>query len=264
MSSFADRPLLFGHRGARRRFPENTLPSFIAAIEDGANALELDVQVSKDGVVVVMHDDDGARMCGVADRVDATAYKDLAAWDAGKGFVDRDNGGGNPFAQRGLRIPKLEDVVRALPGVPINIDLKPADPKCAAVVVDVVKRLQVEDRVLLTSFHDDVLAAVRDVYDGRVGFSKSDVYQLRFLPLAVLRRRRPRGQRLQIPVRAGPVFLDGAGFIDKMHALDIRVDYWVINDVAEGQRLLQAGADGLMSDVPKTLAPLLSRPVSAI
>ncbi len=256
MSTFADKPLLFGHRGSRRRFPENTLPSFIAAIEDGANAIELDVQVTKDGVVVVMHDDDGARMCGVADRVDATAYKDVAAWDAGAEFVDRE-AGGRPFAQRGLRIPKLEDVVRALPGVPINIDLKPADPKCAAAVVDVVKRLGIEERVLLTSFHDDVLAAVRDCFDGRVGFSRSDVFQLRFLPLAILRRRRPRGERLQIPVRAGPVFLDGSWFIDKMHALGIAVDYWVINDVAAGQLLLSRGADGLMSDVPKVLAPLL-------
>lgn len=255
MSTWSDRPLLFGHRGARRRFPENTLPSFLGAIEDGANALELDVQVTKDGVVVVMHDDDGARMCGVDRAVKDATSDEVAAWDAGAGFVDEQ--GARSFSQRGLRIPKLEDVVRAVPGVPINIDLKPADPACAKAVVDVVKRLQIEERVLLTSFHDDVLDAVRACFDGRVGFSRSDVFQLRFLPLAVLRRRRPRGQRLQIPVRAGPIDLAGESFIEKMHAVDIAVDYWVINDHALGQQLLAKGADGLMSDVPKTLAPLI-------
>jgi glycerophosphoryl diester phosphodiesterase len=258
MSTFADRPLLFGHRGSNLRCPENTVPSFIAAIEDGANALELDVQLTSDGVVVVMHDDDGGRMCGTPGAVNATAFATLKNWDPGAGFVDA--GGARSFARRGLTIPRLADVVQAFPGIPINIDLKSPDPRGIGRVVDVVTALGAADRVLLTSFHDEVMAAVRSSsWSGRVGFSKGDVYALRFLPAVVLRRRRPRGHRVQVPVKGGPVRLDGRDFIDKMHELDIAVDYWVINDRTEGERLLAAGADGLMSDDPKTLAPLLIR-----
>ena len=258
MSTFVDRPLLFGHRGANLRCPENTVPALIAAIEDGANALELDVQLTSDGVVVVMHDDDGRRMCGVTPAVKDTPFATLKNWDPGVGFVDA--GGARSFARRGLTVPRLADVLQAFPGIPINIDLKFADERGVARVIDVVTALAAVDRVLLTSFHEHVLAAVRtSSWAGRVGFCQRDVVALRFAPLALLRRRRPRGERVQIPVRAGPLRLDGAGFIDKMHALQIAVDYWVINDKAEGARLLDVGADGLMSDDPKTLAPLLVR-----
>lgn len=258
MSTFHDRPLLFAHRGANLRCPENTVPAFIAAIEDGANALELDVQLSSDGVVVVMHDDNGRRMCGVAAAVVDTPWQTLKTWDAGIGFVDA--AGARSFARRGLTIPKLADVLQAFPGIPINIDLKSPDPHSVAVVVDVVTALGAVDRVLLTSFHPGVLAAVRaSGFSGRIGFGTRDVYALRFLPLAVLRRHRPRGDRVQLPVKASVVRLDGRAFIAKMHALQIAVDYWVINDRNEGERLLDLGADGLMSDDPRALAPLLTR-----
>jgi len=256
MSSFADRPLLFAHRGARTRFPENTLPAFIAAIEDGANALELDVHVSSDGVVVVIHDDDGGRMCGNPGVVKDTPFSVIASWDAGAGFTDVT--GARSSANRGLRVPRLDDVLWAVPGIAINIDVKPNDPAAALAVIAVVKRVGASDRVLLTSFHDDVAGVIADNYDGLVGFSRTGAGLLRLLPLAVLRRRRPRGHRAQVPVSAGPVSFDTRAFIDKMRALQIAVDYWVINDVKEGRRLLDLGADGIMTDIPAALAGLMT------
>lgn len=256
MRTFRDRPLLFGHRGAGVRCPENTMPAFSAALADGASALELDIQITRDGKVVVFHDPDGVRLCGVPAAVADTPLATLRTWDVGHGFVARD--GARPFARQGLQAPLLDEVLQAFPDVPINIDLKPLDPRCAARVIDVVTALGAAERVLLTSFHDPVLAAVRAAgYAGPIGFSRRDVLALLGLPLVVLRRRRPRGQRLQIPVKAGPLRLDTPRLIAKMHALDIAVDYWVINDPGQGEQLLTRGADGLMSDDPGRLAPLL-------
>ena len=116
MSSFSDRPLLFAHRGARTRFPENTLPAFIAAIEDGANALELDVQLTSDGVVVVMHDDDGERMCGVRQMVKDTTWTTVSSWDAGANFVDAD----------GLSIVQLQPIDRGNGHPPQQFIYQPA------------------------------------------------------------------------------------------------------------------------------------------
>jgi glycerophosphoryl diester phosphodiesterase len=250
MSTWSARPLVFAHRGARRRFPENTIPAFLTGIGDGANAIELDVHVTKDGVVVVQHDDDGQRMCGVATAVrDATAAE-VATWDAGARFVDDT---GAAFAGRKLRVPRLDEVFAAVKGVPVNIDLKSPDPRDVAAVVDVVRACGAEERVLLTSFHDDVIDAVRAQFSGRVGFGKRDAYLLRFAPLWWLRRRRPRGERIQLPVSAGLIRLDGRGFVDKMHALGIAIDYWVINDATEAQRLLALGADGVITDDARLL-----------
>ena len=232
------------------------MPAFSAALADGACALELDIQITSDGKVVVIHDPDGLRLCGVPAAILDTPLSTLRTWDIGHGFLAQD--GTRPFANQGLRIPCLDEVLQAFPSVPINIDLKPQNPDCAARVIDVVMALGAADRVLLTSFHDHVLLAVRSLgFAGRIGFSRRDAIALLGLPLAVLRRRRPRGHRLQIPVKAGPLRLDTARFIAKMHALDIAVDYWVINDANQGAQLLAKGADGLMSDDPKRLASLL-------
>lgn len=259
MSTFLDRPLLFGHRGACARFPENTMPAFSAALTDGASALELDIQITQDGKVVVIHDPNGLRLCGVSAAVADTPLSTLRTWDIGYGFIAKD--GTRPFAQTGLSIPRLDEVLQAFPSVPINIDLKPPDPGCVARVIDVVTALGATDRVLLTSFHDHVLAAVRSLgFAGRIGFARRDVLSLLGLPLAVLRRRRPRGHRVQIPTKVGPLRLDSVRFIAKMHALGIAVDYWVINDPDQGAQLLARGADGLMSDDPGRLVPLVRAP----
>ena len=113
---------LYGHRGARGRCPENTLLSFAAALEDGANALEMDVRRTKDGVVVVFHDDDGLRMAGAPARVDASTYAEVQRWDLGRGFVlpagepAPPSLGGDPlrpFAGRGLAPPASTSTVRS-------------------------------------------------------------------------------------------------------------------------------------------------------
>ena len=113
---------LYAHRGAAAELPENTLPSFARALELGADALELDVHATKDGVVVVSHDPDGARLCGVAAAIHEVSFAEVSRWDAGHGFVDAR--GGRPHAGRGIGMPRLLDVLRAFPGVPLNVDLK--------------------------------------------------------------------------------------------------------------------------------------------
>jgi glycerophosphoryl diester phosphodiesterase len=267
---------LYGHRGARGRCPENTLLSFAAALEDGANALEMDVRRTKDGVVVVFHDDDGARVAGVADRVDAVSYAELCRWDLGRGFLPAAGettptsmlGGGDPtrpFAGRGLGPPRLVDVLRAFPGIPLNIDLKTPDPALRQDTLRLVEDAGAVDRVLLTSFWDDVIAAVQAT-GSRVatGLGPRAVRALRFLPAVAARRLLRRhvergGTRVQVPPRASGIPLDTPGFVARCHDLGFAVDYWVIDDVAQARHLLSRGADGLMSDFPRRLAPLFAR-----
>ncbi len=265
---------LYGHRGARGRCPENTIVAFAAALEDGANALELDVQRTKDGVVVVFHDEDGARMAGTAARVADTPYAQMQRWDLGRGFVlpagepvpaslsgDR----ARPFAGRGLAPPRLIDVLRAFPGIAINVDLKTRDPTLVDAVVRIVDDERATDRVLLTSFFDDVIAAVQATgTTAATGLGPRAVARLRLLPTfaaaRLLRTHIARGRaRVQIPRRASLLRLDQADFIARCHALGFAVDFWVIDDVDEGRRLLDRGADGLMSDHPRRLASLFAR-----
>jgi glycerophosphoryl diester phosphodiesterase len=255
------RPLLFGHRGARGTMPENTVAAFARALADGANALELDVHRSRDGEVVVFHDDDGGRMANDPRPIESLDFATIAQWDLGHGFVE---GGQRPFVGRGLRAPRLVDVLRAFPGVAINIDLKTSDAALREAAIAVIEAHGDVDRVVLASFHDEVINAV--IASGcrcRVALARNAVAALRLLPGIVARRvLRPYiergGSRVQVPPQTNGLRLDKPSFIDRAHDLGFAVDYWVINDLEQGQQLLlERGADGLISDFPARFAHLV-------
>jgi glycerophosphoryl diester phosphodiesterase len=256
------RPLrLLGHRGARGEAPENTIVSFGRALGDGATALELDVHLSSDGEVVVCHDDDFQRMGDDPRRVTAMPWAEIARVDVGRGFVADD--GSRPYADRGCHPPRLGDVLRAFPGVTVNIDLKDRDPALRKAAVDVVTAADAARRVVLASFWDEVvLALLAEGWPHPVGLPRNAVRALRLTPLVVGRRfLRPYlqrgGHRVQIPPKVGRIALDGQDFIAKCHDLGFVIDYWVINELAQARMLIERGADGLITDFPARLRGLV-------
>lgn len=252
---------LLGHRGARGEAPENTIVSFGRALSDGATALELDVHLSSDGEVVVCHDDDFLRMGDDPRRVTAMPWAEIARVDVGRGFVADD--GSRPYAGRGCHPPRLGDVLRAFPGVPINIDLKDRDPALRRAVLDVVTGADAAARVVLASFWDEVvLTLLADGWLHPVGLPRNAVRALRLTPLVVGRRLlrpylRRAGHRVQIPPKVGRIALDGADFIARCHDLGFVVDYWVVNELPQAQALVERGADGLITDFPARLRSLV-------
>lgn len=251
-------PLLYAHRGAASERPENTLDSFARALALGADALETDVHLTADGHVVAAHDPTLARSAGSPVAIRRATLDELRRCDVGWGFVDRD--GRRPFAGRGVRVPTLEEVLDAFPGVALNVDVKQRSPEMVGPLLDLLRRARAEDRVLVTSFDGATLRAVRAAgYPGRTGLSLTEVLRLYATPTAALRVLPVRGGAVQVPPRARGLRLDAPGFVAKCHALGLRVDYWTINDPAEAARLLAAGADGIMTDDPAAIAPVFAR-----
>jgi glycerophosphoryl diester phosphodiesterase len=247
------RPLLYAHRGASAELPENTLPAFRRALEVGANALETDVHMTRDGHIVVSHDPDGRRMCGVAAEIRRSSLAEVRSWNAGRGFV------GPGQRSRDYQIPTLEELLSEFPTVPINIDIKQKTPPMAAHVVALLRRLNAETRVTVASFDARNVRAVRRLgYRGPTSLARAEVLQLLATPAAFGRMIPRTGNAAQIPVRIGPVRTDTRQFIGKCHRLGLRVDYWTINSPDEAQRLLEAGADGIMSDNPAVIAPVFA------
>ncbi|HVN28510.1 MAG TPA: glycerophosphodiester phosphodiesterase family protein, partial [Candidatus Binataceae bacterium] len=121
----APRPRIFGHRGSAGTHPENTLPSFQAAYDLGARYLETDVHMTRDGEIVVSHDPDLARCCGVMRVIRESDYADIAKADAGYAFSL--NGKEFAFRGKGIRVPRLAELLATFPDVFFNIDLKPED-----------------------------------------------------------------------------------------------------------------------------------------
>jgi glycerophosphoryl diester phosphodiesterase len=249
-------PALYAHRGASGELPENTIPAFWRALEVGATALETDVHLTRDGHVVVSHDPTGDRTAGVPRAIRDATLAEVRAWDVGRVFR-----AAHPDAPSGrFVVPTLDEVLAEVAHVPLNVDIKRHDAWAARAVVDVVRRRRAQDRVRLASFDAGTLRVVRRLgYEGPTSLGASEVLLLFALPTAVLRRVPLAGDAAQIPTRQGWLRLDTPGFIAKAHALGLLLHYWTIDDPREAERLLAAGADGIMTNEPARLAPLFAR-----
>lgn len=231
--------------------------SFRRALEIGVDALESDLHMTRDGHVVVSHDADGARSCGVARAIADSTLTEVQSWDAGWGFTAPD--GTRPFAGRGLFIPSLDQLLEELPGVSFNFDLKQERPSMVDPVLAVLRRHRAEERVNLASFHMRVLLAIRRRgYRGSTAIGKPEVLAVLWGPPRLYRALPFRGHAAQLPPSSGRFHFDRAGFADRCHRAGLRLDFWTINDPAQAEELLDLGADGIMTDDPRAIAPVFA------
>jgi glycerophosphoryl diester phosphodiesterase len=250
------RPRLYAHRGAAVELPENTLPSFRLALDLGADALETDAHLTRDGHVVLSHDPTGERMCGIATAIADATLDEVRSWDAGAAFVDAR--GERPHAGKGYRIPTLEEALREFPGVSFNVDAKSRHPNMVRRTIDVVERAGAADRTLLASFHAATLRKVRrSGYSGKTGLAQAEVIRLLALPSSVLAWYPLGGAAAQIPYRIYGIDLGTRAVVEKCHALGLEVHYWTVNAPALATRLLSAGADAIMTDDPRLVGPAI-------
>jgi len=247
---------LYAHRGASAERPENTLPAFERAVECGVDALEMDVHLTRDGHLIVHHDDDGKRMAATPLRWAEIDLAEAQRLDVGWGFVAPD--GTRPYAGKGLTVPRFDDVLDAFPKVRINVDIK-NDPRAVPAMLSLVEAKQAAERVTIASFQTGIAVSVRrGGYAGETALASLEVASLVALPAVLWRSLPYTGSAAQVPVAQGAVRFDRPAFIAKCHSLGLRVDYWVVDDAAEAKRLLDLGADGIMTNDPAALKPLFA------
>ncbi len=255
-----DWPINFAHRGDSTRAPENTLDAFRRAVAVGAGGLEIDVQLTRDGHVVVIHDPSVDRTTSGSGLVGVTTLDELRALDAGHGFSP-DGGLTYPYRGRGLGVPTLAEVLEEFPGVAVNIDIKDVRPGNEEAVIGVLRRAGAEGRALVASKHHAAVRRVRKLSGGGVATGASRLEVGVFYLLSRLRLEglvSPAYDALQVPVRYGRLELVTRRFVEAAHARGVRVDAWIVNDPAEMRRLLDLGVDVIMTDHPETLAGVLA------
>ncbi|HEY4245163.1 MAG TPA: glycerophosphodiester phosphodiesterase [Kofleriaceae bacterium] len=245
---------LYAHRGASAERPENTLPAFERAVECGVDALEMDVHLTRDEQLLVVHDETALRTCGASVAWADLDLADARRLDAGWGFVG--DGGTRPFAGKGIHPPTFAEVLEAFPGVRINVDLK--GKRSIEVMLELVRGKRAEDRVTLASFQTGTAIGVRrGGYAGETALSQGEVLALLGMPALLWRQLPFTGTAAQVPVAQGPLHFDRASFVAKCHAVGLRVDYWVVDDPDEAARLIALGADGIMTNDPARIASRL-------
>lgn len=244
---------LYAHRGASAELPENTLQAFQRAVEIGVDALEMDVQVTRDGELIVVHDEGCARMTGAQCTWAQLDLDDARALDVGWGFVAAD--GTRPFAGKDFRVSTFAEILEAFPDVQVNVDIK-SSPVDA--VLALVRAHHAEERVTLASFHTGAAVAIRRKgYGGQTALSQGEVISLLSLPALLWRQLPFTGTAAQLPTHQGALRFDRPTFIAKCHSLGLRVDFWTIDDPAEAARLIALGADGIMTNDPAAIRPVV-------
>jgi glycerophosphoryl diester phosphodiesterase len=260
------RPRIIAHRGASMVAPENTLPAFRLAVEAGAEIIETDVHLARDGSLVLIHDADLARTTSCSGSVMNHGLSELRACDAGYWFSA--NGDRmHPFRGLGLTVPVLRDLFDLLDSmhadVLVNIEIKNIpgeldyDPteRCAARLVAHLHELGVAQRVIVSSFNPAAIDRVKQE-DARI--------QTAYVcaPWADLHARTAyavaRGHEALHP-HHGTL---GTGrmaqrMVQMMRQAGLVIRVWTVNDPERMRELAVAGVDGIISDDPALLRQVL-------
>lgn len=245
-SFFLDRPLNFAHRGAEHEAPENTLAAFERAAELGADGIEFDVHLSKDGEVVVIHGFSVESTTDGSGLVKQMTLAELKELDAGGWFGP---------ALVGQRIPTLQEVLDAVGDcLLLNIELKTKSLRDDGLPAAVVRRIETSEmckRVTVSSFNPLAVRRVKQL---------NSLVQTGFLyashaPLF------PRRRWLRSWVRPDAVHphhtMVDAEYMKWARGQGYRVNVWTVNDANEMRRLMRLGVDMIITGRPELLRQVL-------
>jgi glycerophosphoryl diester phosphodiesterase len=244
----AGRARVFAHRGGAGLRPENTLAAFGHAVALGVDGMELDLRLSRDGVPVVIHDEDLARTTDASGPVASRTADELARLDAGFHFAPAD---GHPWRSRGVGVPRFAEVLRLVTALPLIVELKGACPALAVAAVKVAAEAGALDRICFAGFSAETVAAARREGEA-IGTSASSPEIRQALYRSYVRwplGRTPYGA-FQVPERVDSTRIVTPRFVRHAHRAGVLVQVWTINEDADMRRLLSWGVDGLITDRP--------------
>ncbi len=263
---------MYAHRGGAALRPENTIEAFDHGLSFGADGLELDVHLSKDGVVVIHHDATLERTTSGRGRLADRTADELAHLDAGFWFRPADGTapdvvpqrtgevppGMFPFRGRGAQIPTLRDVLRRYRDARVIIELKVNDPELARRTIDEIRAADALDRVALGSFYGHVLHAARACEPHlRTGAAREETRWALYRSWVGWPLGRPAYQEFQVPERSGSTTIITPRFVAHAHRAGIPVKVWTVNEPPDMHRLLSWGVDALISDRPDLAVEVL-------
>ncbi|SDW19792.1 glycerophosphoryl diester phosphodiesterase [Alicyclobacillus hesperidum] len=249
---------VIAHRGASLHRPANTLDAFRLALDMGADVLETDVHWTRDGVLVVSHDEVVDTVSNGQGRIADMTYAELLRLDFGYRFSP-DGGKTFPFRGQGVRIPTFLELLKGFPNCTINVDIKPRDARISEFlrVVDAVGALE---RIILASFHHATLLEARSRCPRlRTSASVREVASFLLASRMGIRRTKHRLPyvALQVPRERYGITVVDQTFVDRAHAAGVEVHVWTIDDPDEMRRLIDLGVDGIVTNSPQTLQSVL-------
>ncbi len=232
-------PRRLAHRGLWRdseSIDENSIEAISAAIAAGATHVESDTHATSDGVAVLFHDNDLSRVAGIPEAISRLSIEELS----------------KITLQHGSKIPTLSEVFDLFPNLQLNLDIK--SEQAIEPTVRAIEEHAAHDRVLVSSFSESrrkkalslLTRPVATSASARLVFWAWACHNLAFgIGFSALTRNI---DAFQVPTRRGVIRFDTEAFLKRAQANGTEVHYWTINEPAEMSKLLQLGADGIVTD----------------
>ena len=246
---------MFAHRGGSALAPENTLAAFDQGLQLGADGLELDVHLARDGVVVVHHDRALDRTTNLRGALGGLTSGELARADAGHRFRRAE---AFPFRGLDIGVPTLAQVLARYRDVPIIVELKVNSAELAAATIEVVRRAGAVERVCLGSFGFRVLRAARTLEPAiATSAAREEVRWALYRSWCRWPVSRVAYHGYQVPERRGRTRVVSPRFVDAAHGAGLGVQVWTVDTERDARRLLQWGVDALITDRPDIMVPVV-------
>lgn len=224
----------------------------------GADVLDTDVHLTRDGVLVLMHDETVNRTTNGKGAVRDLTLAEIQELDAGYRFTT-DRGATHPFRGRGMTVPTLEDLFRGFPEHRFGVELKATAYGAPEKLAALIRQYRLEHRVLVSSFEQAPMDTFRRLCPEVATSATADETRA-FLVFSWLRMTdayTPKFQSFQVPERSGRIRVLSRRFVEDAHRRNVAVHPWTINEVADLKRMIALGVDGINTDRPDRLLELL-------
>jgi glycerophosphoryl diester phosphodiesterase len=260
-----NRPLVIAHQGGELLAPSNTMAAFRNAADMGVDVLETDIHITKDGHLVTIHDPSVDRTTNGKGNVADLTLAELQSLDAGYYFKDLE--GKYSFRGKGVYIPTVEEMFQTFNDMKIEIEIKDDNPpdrieEIASTLWNLIEKYQMEDKIMIGSFDQKILQTFEKYAKGRVAISAGRQEVKNFVVFHKFFLRNlyvPKVDAFQIPVEDSGFDLTDQKLIDGAHRLGMEIHYWTIDDLKTMETLIDAGADGILTNRPDLLLELLEK-----
>jgi glycerophosphoryl diester phosphodiesterase len=252
-------PLVIAHAGSEL-YPSDTLYALEQYADMDVDILEMDVHMTKDRHIILIHDDTVDRTTDGTGDVSEMMLAELQSLDAGY-YWTKDEGKTYPFRGQGIMIPTLEEVLQTFPDYPMIIEIKQNNPSIEQNLCNLLQEHKMGEKVMVPSFSDSTMERFRQACPevataASSGEVRNFVYQNFALIAGTIS---PKYYALQVPEDR-----DGIPIVTRLLLFfanwrNVQVHIWTINDPQEMQRFIDMGVHGIMTDRTDLLLEILGR-----
>jgi glycerophosphoryl diester phosphodiesterase len=256
----APRPLVIAHQGGDGLWPGDTLYAYQHAADLGADVLEMDVHMTKDGTLVLSHDETVDRTTDGTGLIEDLTLDEIKALDAGCDWT-ADEGATHPYRGQGITISTLEEIFEAFPAKRMLMEIKKVSRPIDQSLCKLIQKYDMQDKVIVASFDDEALDHFRQVCPGiATSGARNEVKTFVLLSKVGLGFLvSPRFQSLQVPAESSGITIMTPAFVRAAHRRNLHVEPWTIDDPQQLQDYIDWGVDGIITDRPDVMLEILGR-----